>query len=307
MTNNKLCALEIDFTGTECATELAAQIIKAANESLLHHGAVRFKTSALNSVSDFHGLLDNMGCELLNYEFGSTPRKNVQGKVYTSTEYPADQEIILHNEMAYTTQWPEQLWFYCDKADCQGGETPIADSREIYRSLDSRITKTFEQKELIYIRNYRPGLDLPWQEVFNTQDPLEVAKACQRLGVEFEFKAKGKELKTTQKCQSIAVHPKTGEKVWFNQAHLFHASNLAPEYREIMEMMYAEDELPRNVMFGDGSKMDEGMLSEIREVMSAHKQIFQWQPGEVMLVDNLLCAHGREPFVGERKIVVAMN
>jgi len=32
-----------------------------------------------------------------------------------------------------------------------------------------------------------------------------------------------------------------------------------------------------------------------------------WQQGDLMLVDNILCAHGREAFQGNRKIVVAMG
>ena len=53
------------------------------------------------------------GHELLAYEFGSTPRSAVQSGVYTSTEYPAHQHIPLHNEQAYTREWPMRIWFHC--------------------------------------------------------------------------------------------------------------------------------------------------------------------------------------------------
>ena len=34
--------------------------------------------------------------------------------------------------------------------------------------------------------------------------------------------------------------------------------------------------------------------------------IFPWEPGDVMILDNMSVAHAREPFLGEREIVVAM-
>jgi hypothetical protein len=34
---------------------------------------------------------------------------------------------------------------------------------------------------------------------------------------------------------------------------------------------------------------------------------FNWQRGDVMVVDNVLATHGREPFTGERRILVAMS
>jgi hypothetical protein len=34
---------------------------------------------------------------------------------------------------------------------------------------------------------------------------------------------------------------------------------------------------------------------------------FDWQKGDVILLDNMLVAHARDPFEGPRKIVVAMG
>ena len=33
---------------------------------------------------------------------------------------------------------------------------------------------------------------------------------------------------------------------------------------------------------------------------------FQWQKGDIMILDNILTAHSREPYKGERKVAVAM-
>jgi len=34
---------------------------------------------------------------------------------------------------------------------------------------------------------------------------------------------------------------------------------------------------------------------------------FPWQEGDILMPDNMLTAHGRNPFTGQRKIVVAMG
>jgi len=303
--NHASVPLTINLDTIDSESALAAAVSSAVSKSLTDYGALRFETNYLKNVDDFEALLTSMGCELMRYEFASTPRRQLKGNVYSSTEYPADQEIFLHNEMAYTTIWPNRLWFFCETAPESGGETPIADSRRIYQKLDQAITRTFEEKGLLYVRNYRPGLDLPWQQVFGTDDERVVEQMCRRMGVTCEWS--GEELRTRQRCHGAAIHPATNEPVWFNQAHLFHVSNLPTEYRELLSSMYSEDELPRNVLFGDGTRIDHAMLAEVRHVMSGEKRKFAWQTGDVLVLDNLIFAHGREPFVGPRKIAVAME
>jgi alpha-ketoglutarate-dependent taurine dioxygenase len=254
-------------------------------------------------VAYFQAFAASFGHPLLKYEFGSTPRTAVSKGIYTSTEYPAHQHIPLHNEQAYTREWPMKIWFHSVIAAESGGETPIADSRAIYQRMPLPIRERFE-KGLLYVRNYG-DFDLPWQDVFNTESPVEVEQACLRMGVQWEWKDDG-ELKTSQLCQGVERHPLTGEMVWFNQAHLFHISNLQAEVRESLEDILGMENLPRNVYFADGSVIDDEILDEVRAVLAAETVMFPWQAGDVLMLDNMLAAHARTPFTGARKVVVAM-
>ena len=157
----------------------------------------------------------------------------------------------------------------------------------------------------MYMRNYGNGLDVPWQKVFNTEDPAVVEAFCRTNGILYEWKADG-ELRTRQVAQAIAVHPLTGETVWFNQAHLFHVSNLEPAVREGLLAVVAEEDLSRNACYGDGSPIESDLLDEIRDVYRSVAVQFSWQEGDVMMLDNMLAAHGRTPFKGRRQILVAM-
>lgn len=278
--------------------------LRADIESLVARvGGVLLRGFDVPSVDDFQQFAAAFGHPLLSYEFASTPRSAVSSGIYTSTEYPAHQHIPLHNEQAYTREWPMKIWFHCVTASPEGGETPIADSRAIYRRMPAEIRERFAPG-ILYVRNYG-DFDMPWQKVFNTEDRAEVEAFCQRAGIRCEWKPDG-DLRTTQLCQSIEAHPVTGEQVWFNQGHLFHVSNLQPEVRESLEELLDPEDMPRNVFFADGSPIDDAIFDEIRGVLADETVMFPWQAGDVLMLDNMLVAHARTPFKGPRKVVVAM-
>lgn len=283
----------------------ATAIRACAAQELPTRGALLFRGFPVRSLSDFEGFVKLLTPDLLEYEFGSTPRSQMHGRIYTSTEYPAHQHIPLHNEQAYTIEWPLKIWFYCAQAAPEGGSTPIADSREVFRSIPVRLRERFVAKKVMYVRNYGGGLDVPWQKVFNTTDRAAVERFCHKAGITCEWKPDG-ELRTRQVCQAVASHPRTGEHVWFNQAHLFHISNLDPAVQEGLLAVLAEDELPRNAFYGDGSPIEIAALEEIRDVYRRLSVEFAWQEGDVLLLDNMLVAHGRTPYRGPRKVLVAM-
>ena len=269
-------------------------------------GGVLFRGFPIESVADFDMFVRMISPDLASYEFGSTLCSQVHNQVYTSTEYPPHQHIPLHNEQAYTTEWPMKIWFYCAQASPEGGYTPIADSREVYRHIPVRIRERFIEKGVMYVRNYGNGLDVPWNKVFNTMDRGVVERYCRSAGIEYEWKSDG-ELRTSQVCQAVAVHPFTQETVWFNQAHLFHVSNLEPAVREALLSFVDERDLPRQAFYGDGTPIETTILDEIRDVYRSLAVQFPWHEGDVLMLDNMLVAHGRTPFKGARKILVAMS
>ena len=272
---------------------------------LFKHGGLLLRNFKITEATEFEGLIEAIAGKLLNYSYRSTPRSQVKGKIYTSTEYPPSQSIPLHNEMAYTRQWPMKIGFFCAVAAEEGGETPIADSRKVFQNLNPEIKATFQQKQVLYVRNYGERLDLPWQEVFQTEDRTTVENYCHQAGIEYEW-LDHDQLRTRQVCQAIATHPQTQETVWFNQAHLFHVSRLNTEVRKTLYSVFSEPELPRNVYYGDGSKIEDDVIDEITAVYQQEAITFPWQAGDILLLDNMLAAHGRKPFSGARQILVGM-
>jgi len=275
-------------------------------QQLSDHGGILFRGFNINTVTEFEKFTSLLSPSLEEYKERSTPRKAVQGNVYTSTEYPQEMWIPQHNENSYQHAWPMKIWFYSVECAQEGGETPIADSREIYRRLDPKIIENFTKRNVMYVRNLGGGIDLPWQEVFQTENKEEVEQYCCKAGMTVEWLDNNR-LRTKSVRPAVAKHPKTGEMLWFNQAHLFHYTSLPIEIREYLIHSMGEENLTRNAYYGDGTSIEHSVLDEIRGIYDEIMVQFPWEKNDVLLLDNMLTTHGRAPFKGKRKVVVAMS
>ncbi|BAZ54102.1 condensation domain-containing protein [Nostoc sp. NIES-4103] len=272
---------------------------------LLKHGAILFRGFNVKSVSEFETFAQTI-CSNLFAEYGDLPRTGEGGKVYGSTPYPADKAILFHNESSHLHCFPLKIWFYCVQAAAEGGETPIVDCRKAYQLLSPQLREKLATKQLMYVRNFAEGLDVTWQNFFQTTDKIEVENYCNQAGIDFEW-YDNNGLVTRQIRPALAIHPKTGESVFFNQIQLHHISYLDTDVRESLLSIFGESKLPRNVYFGDGTAIVEEEIAEINVVYQESHISFPWQKGDIIMLDNMLAAHGRSPFVGQRKIVVAMG
>lgn len=274
------------------------------DKELLKHGALLFRGFDLRSPADFEKFAEAISPNLFA-EYGDLPREGVGGKVYGSTPYPSDQAILFHNESSHMHRWPMRIWFFCVLPAEQGGETPIVDCRRVYQLLDPRLRDRLTEKKLMYVRNYIDGLDVSWQTFFRTTDKSVVEEYCRKSSIDFEWNDGG--LRTRQICPAVVKHPQTNEMVFFNQLQLHHVSCLEPAVRESLLSIVKEEDLPRNVYYGDGSPIEDSVVQEVREIYEQVAVAFPWQKGDVIMLNNMLIAHGRNPYVGARKIVVAMG
>ncbi|MFC4517284.1 TauD/TfdA family dioxygenase [Streptomyces ehimensis] len=267
-------------------------------------GAVLCRGFAVGTAEDFAEVVAGDADELVDYVYGSTPRSRELDKVYTSTEYPAEQTIAQHNELSYAAAWPSKLWFCCLVPAAEGGQTPLADSRRVLERIPPEVRERFERQGVMYLREYGIGVDLTWQQTFETTDRSEVERFCAQHGIQAEWGPRDT-LRTTQVCQAVAAHPVTGERVWFNQAHLFHPSALPADVRASLTSSGAA--LSRDVRYGDGTLIDDAELEEVRRAYDVESRSFDWAVGDVLIVDNILVAHGRRPYCGSRRVLVAMS
>lgn len=273
---------------------------------LLEHRAVLFRGFDIKRATDFKSfVMATSSGDLLEYTDRSTPRNEVDDGIYVSTIYPADQRINLHNEGTYWMTWPLKIYFCCLQAPEQGGQTPIADVRSVLARIDPEVIASFIEKRVMYVRNYNDGFGLTWQDVFQTQDPAQVEAYCRENEIDFEWKALGR-LRTKQIRPAVRRHPRTREQVWFNHAAFFHICARDSEVRRGLLELFDEQDLPYMTYYGDGAQIAPSVVEQINEAYKSEKVVFQWQEGDILMLDNMSVAHGREPYKGDRQIIVAM-
>lgn len=287
-------------------TAWAAGALEFIEKKLAEHGSLLFRGWTVGALEGFREFVTTTGGSPEKYTYRSTPRTEVGNGIYTSTEYPADKFIPMHNEHSYSRSWPMRLFFFAELPSPEGGMTPIADSAKVYEAIPAHIRDKFAAKKVMYVRNYGDGVDLPWQEVFNTTDRAVVEKFCAEEGIEVEWKG-GERLRTRQVCQAVMRHPVTGKTLWFNQAHLFHVSSLDAEVAEALVEALGEDGVPRNTFYGDGEPIEPEALAAIRGAFDQVEVAFPWEKDDILMIDNMSVAHARTPFRGDRKIRAAMT
>jgi alpha-ketoglutarate-dependent taurine dioxygenase len=276
-------------------------------EELRGPGALLFRGFGFTEVGAFERFSRALCPVGQAYAGGNSPRHKVAGSVYTATEYPRGVRISMHNEASYLPHMPRYILFYCERPASVGGQTPLADSRSVLAGLRDEVRRPFAEKKVRYVNNLHDGdgVGRSWQDAFESREREVVEQRLREDGYDYSWQPDGA-LRTSIVCEAVTRHPDTGEDVWINQAEQWHPSSLEPKTRHTLQSLMSEDEFPHYATFGDGSPLPEADLAHIREVMGAEEKVFTWQSGDVLACDNLLVAHGRQPFEGERRVLVSL-
>lgn len=273
---------------------------------LLTYGGILFRDFGLSSQAHFEQGLRALSVELMDYMEGATPRTRLGDRIYTSTEFPPDRAISIHNELCYVSTWPMKIFFFCLTAPAEGGETPIGDVRKVYQRIPPEIRNRFERNGWMLVRNFGDGFGLPWQTSYHLADKIALENYFHGANVSYEWRDLDR-LRTRQVRPAVATHPKTNQPVWFNHIGFWHLSSLGTELRERLLEEFTEMGLPFNTYYGDGAPIEDCVIDELRRAYDTETVAFKWRQGDLLMLDNMLVAHGRNPFTGTRKVLTAMG
>lgn len=269
-------------------------------------GAVLLRGLGLGGPTGFEPAARALLGELSSYRGGDSPRQRLAPGVYTSTSLPGDREIPLHNEMSYSNAHPAHVLFFCESPALRGGATPLLDGRWLLHHVPERLARRAREVGLRYVQRMPDGRGLgkPWQATFETDDRHKVEGLLERREVEFEWRPDGS-LVTAEIVSPVVRHPLTGAEAWFSQLDQWHASMIDRETQELIEEL---GELRyHDVYYGDGAVIDAAEVARLRAVARSRQVVIPWEQGDILLIDNLVTLHGRQPFEGNgRRVLVAM-
>lgn len=272
--------------------------------ALSDSGALLFRGFGIDGPAALRRCIEATSRQWASYREQATPRTAVGENIFTSTEYPAGEVIPLHNENSHCSSWPLKLYFCCVTASDTGGETPLADCRNVLATIPAAIRDEFAERGWRYRRHFGE-LGFRWQDVFGSSDRDQVEVYCRENAMD-AYWGPDDSLTVTYVRPAIHVHPVTGQPVWFNHGLFFNPFSLDQEMREVLLDTVGVEGLPYNTTYGDGEAVPDPVLQEIAQAYRAHTRTFPWQPGDLLFVDNMLVAHGRRPFTGNRRVLVGM-
>ncbi|HEX4335398.1 MAG TPA: TauD/TfdA family dioxygenase [Polyangiaceae bacterium] len=310
-------------TTREQFLELLAGHGDALKKQLLEHGGVLFRGFPLEGAADFQAAIEALKTgSSVDYIGGDSPRTKVTGAVYTSTEAPAAVKIPLHNELSFVSHYPKHIYFYCDVAPSEKGETILGDARKIYRALEPSVRDRFMQRGLKYVSCYYGDswvMDLvnslqpshkSWRQVFETDSTDEVERLCREHEFDFAWHGGSSWIRISQTRPAAMAHPETKEWVWFSQAHLYDFNpRLLGAWRWVAaKAFYARKHTRLHEVFhSDGRTVARRDLYHIMDTLDRSTVAFPWKRGDMLMLDNVLAMHGRATFAGKRRILAAMT
>jgi hypothetical protein len=283
---------------------------------LADYGAIMFRDFAIRSTADFAAVVEGYPSLPDGYVGGATPREVVAGRVFEATRLAASAPIVLHQEMAYLPRWPRKLAFYCHRAPDSGGETVLSSVRRFERGIEPRLRDAIAERGLLLMRNFRGGAEVPpglegvhrsWQEAFYTQHPAKAEADLAAMGLEHRWEDDGS-LTTCFGAGGFVEHPVTGERHWFNSliAHTLLPQTMGPTWQIYAETYRDGRPRPYEARFGDGGPIPLDDVVALCLVLDAKTITLPYRDGDVLMIDNILTFHGRNPYTGHRDVQVAL-
>lgn len=294
--------LQVDDIGG--AIRWAAEHREALRAAVLEHGSLLVRGLRLQDVTGTEAVFRQLG-SLMTEREAFSPRHHYSDVLYSSSKWPPNQPMCMHHELSYALQAPSLMLFACLTAPAEAGATPLADGEAMLHALPAEIVARFEETGWLLVRNYNDEIGASVADAFGTESRDEVERYCRANDIRFEWRPGGA-LRTWQRRGAVVRHPRTGRRCWYNQIAFLNEWTIDPEVREYLVDICGEDGLPFNTRFGNGDPIGPDIVQRINQAYSDNTVREQWQSGDMLLVDNIRTAHGRESYAGQRQVLVAM-
>ncbi|MET0284477.1 MAG: TauD/TfdA family dioxygenase, partial [Polyangiales bacterium] len=319
-------AFPATFTGHGALPRFVRRELPRLHEALLRSGAVLLRGFDLREPAEFAEAAELVAGPLdVEYE-GPSPRTALSARgVYTASEVSGKVAIAEHAELSYMPRMPRHVLFWCRKPASFAGGTTVVDGRRVLARLDpARIESLLDGLRIRRRHARASGPHDPFELkrwTLSFGETREAATARVReLGFTAHWERDGAlTLEHTQ--PALRLHPETGEQAWLNHLLVFHASapaavldqplaspalrRLALLYRAAMPRLGRE--VATDVTLANGAPIDDAIVAHVREAVADETVAVRWRAGDLLIVDNHIALHGRQPYRGAREVIAAWS
>lgn len=269
-------------------------------------GAVIARGLSVRTPGELARVRDELG-----YRAAPRPEKYAEttdfgDEVYTAPEWGADREMCLHHEQAYRTVVPRVLLMACAAAPAQGGEVLLGDTREVLAGLPAELVARFRATGWLLERNFRAYFGLAWTVAFGVSDPAQLTGYGDTAAMALQWRADGS-LHTSQCRAAVLRHPVTGDECWCNDVGFFSQWSVDEVERKVLLASFGPEGIPFNTTAGDGTPLTAAEWQNIIDAYDAATLRVRLGEGDLLVIDNILTAHGRAPYTGSREILMALT
>ncbi|MCY1392288.1 Taurine catabolism dioxygenase TauD, TfdA family [compost metagenome] len=287
------------------------------DQLIVEHGGVVLRGFPTRETADFARLVELFPTFETGYAGGVAPRTQISGRVMEATRLAAPVKLPLHSEMAYMRDYPKRIAFFCRQPATRGGETVIGDVRNLVDALPAELVEKIERLGVRLTRNYGAKSDgmersvevmetIGWNIGFGTDDPDEVERLCAERGLQPLWNDNGT-LTVFNLLEPFVTHPRTGRKLYRSLVHVFHdAYRPEGENAELHEAVRKAQKHPSGTYLGNGQRLETAEIEAFMRALDEVTYCWDWQPGDIMILDNLQVWHGRNPYEGARDVQVAL-
>ncbi|KAF1843576.1 Clavaminate synthase-like protein [Cucurbitaria berberidis CBS 394.84] len=291
-----------------------------AHDSLLSkklstHGTLLFRGLPINSADDFSKFAHAFGYSPHEVIGIIIDRPLLAPNVAPANEAPKEVLIYNHNESFMVPHAPEYIFLHCRRAPKEGGETPISSSLELFQRAKDEIPEFIDElaeKGMLSKVTYKVDIQFAGgstlKQAFGKEIEEEDDEATKRAKIEKQIKRYGRGEHTTwewtddgqtlvlaHRIPVIRTQPGTGLPTLFTA--------LAAHYKTNQRLAALDP--PQKIgtlqLFGDGTPIPEHYCKKLAEITDEIRVLHKWQQGDVLVYDNIIAQHGRQPWKGKQE------